>query len=212
MRLVPFKEFLPGQATLPLFQSKELNRSRMENKLHQIIEGCRRRDRVSQHALYELYHSFALSVSRRYVSSMDAAREVANDAFFRVFTKIESYDSKLPFQAWLRKVVVYSAIDHYRKYQQGLPTTDDLTGMEQLPDESAGLLEQQSSDELLAMVQQLPPAYRLAINLFAIEGYEHHEIAEMLEISVGASKSNLFKARARLRSMMQSPAPKIMTP
>ena len=181
----------------------------MENKLHQIMEGCRRRDRVSQHALYELYHGFALSVSRRYVSGMDAAREVANDAFFRVFTKIENYDSALPFQAWLRKVVVFSAIDHYRKYQQGLPPTDDLSGLEQAPDDGADQFDQLSSDELLALVQQLPPAYMLAINMFAIEGYEHHEIAEMLGISVGASKSNLFKARAKLKAMMNEPTPKI---
>lgn len=130
---------------------------------------------------------------------------------FSVFsTKIENYDSALPFQAWLRKVVVFSAIDHYRKYQQGLPPTDDLSGLEQSPNDGAELLDQFSSDELLALVQQLPPAYRwLAINLFAIEGYEHHEIAEMLGISVGASKSNLFKARAKLKAMMNEPTPKI---
>lgn len=179
-------------------------------KLDKIIEGCRRRDRVSQHALYELYHSFALSVSRRYVSSTDEAREVANDAFFKVFTKIENYDSALPFQAWLRKVVVFSAIDHYRKYQRSTLPTDDLSGMEHTADDGADLLDQFSSDELLGLVQRLPPSYRLAINMYGIEGYEHHEIAEMLGISVGTSKSNLFKARAKLKAMMNEPAPKIL--
>jgi RNA polymerase sigma-70 factor (ECF subfamily) len=173
------------------------------SRLDQIIEGCRRRERMAQHALYELYYSFALSVGRRYVSGTDAAREVVNDAFFRVFTKIENYDNALPFQAWLRKVVVFSAIDHYRKYQQGSPPTDDLTGLEHTPDDGADLLERLSSDELLGLVQLLPPAYRLAINLYGVEGYEHHEIAAMLGISVGASKSNLFKARAKLKTMMQ---------
>jgi RNA polymerase sigma-70 factor (ECF subfamily) len=173
-------------------------------KLSQIIEGCRRRDRVSQHALYELFHSFALSVSRQYVSTMDEGREVVNDAFFRVFTKIENYDSALPFQAWLRKVVVFSAIDHYRKYQRGSLPVTDLVLLEQAPADGCDLLERLSSDELLAMVQDLPPSYRLAINLFAIEGYEHHEIAKMLGISVGTSKSNLFKARAKLKELMQA--------
>ncbi len=177
-------------------------------KLNQIIEGCRRRDRVSQHALYELYYSFALSVGRRYVATTDAGREVVNDAFFRVFTKIENYDSAQPFQAWLRKVVVYSAIDHFRKYQRSNLPLDDLELAEQAADDGHDVLDWLSSDELLAHVQQLPPSYRLAINMFAIEGYEHHEIAGMLGISVGASKSNLFKARAKLKEIMQ-PTPKI---
>ncbi|MBK9017725.1 MAG: RNA polymerase sigma factor [Saprospiraceae bacterium] len=177
-------------------------------KLNQIIEGCRRSDRVSQHALYELYYSFALSVGRRYVASTDAAREVVNDAFFRVFTKIENYDSAHPFQAWLRKVVVFSAIDHYRKYQQSSLPIEELSVADQTAHDDCDVLERLSSDELLANVQQLPPSYRLAINLFAIEGYEHHEIASMLNISVGASKSNLFKARAKLKAMMHNTAPK----
>ncbi len=179
-------------------------------KLNQIIEGCRRRDRVSQHALYELYYSFALSVGRRYVATTDAGREVVNDAFFRVFTKIENYDSAQPFQAWLRKVVVYSAIDHFRKYQRSNLPLDDLTVAEQIAhDDGNDVLDKLSSDELLATVQQLPPSYRLAINMFSIEGYEHHEIAAMLGISVGTSKSNLFKARAKLKELMQQPTPKI---
>jgi RNA polymerase sigma-70 factor (ECF subfamily) len=177
-------------------------------KLSQIIEGCRRRDRVSQHALYELFYSFALSVSRQYVATTDEGREVVNDAFFRVFTKIENYDPALPFQAWLRKVVVFSAIDHYRKYQRSNLHLEELSQVEQMPSDDSDLLERLSSDELLAKVQGLPPSYRMALNLFAIEGYEHHEIAEMLGISVGASKSNLFKARAKLKELMQQPIPK----
>jgi len=177
-------------------------------KLSQIIEGCRRRDRVSQHALYELFYSFALSVSRQYVATTDAGREVVNDAFFRVFTKIENYDPTLPFQAWLRKVVVFSAIDHYRKYQRSSLPLEELSQVEQVPADGCDLLERLSSDELLAQVQRLPPSYRMALNLFAIEGYEHHEIAEMLGITVGASKSNLFKARAKLKELMQQPTPK----
>lgn len=178
-------------------------------KLSQIIEGCRRRERVSQHALYELYYSFALTVGRRYVSTLDEGREVVNDAFFRVFTKIENYDSALPFQAWLRKVVVFSAIDHYRKYQRSSLPLDDLEVAEQAADDGFDVLERLSSDELLAHVQQLPPSYRLAINMYAIEGYEHQEIAQMLGITVGTSKSNLFKARAKLKEMLEKPTPKL---
>lgn len=181
-----------------------------DTKLNQIIEGCRRRERVAQHELYGLFYTFALSVGRRYVASTEEAREVVNDAFFRVFTKIENYSPGLPFQAWLRKIVVYSAIDHFRKYQRSSLPVEDLSKVElTAAADGTDMLEQLSSDGLLALVQQLPPAYRLAVNLFAVEGYEHREIAAMLGISEGTSKSNLFKARAKLKEMVLQPAPKI---
>lgn len=172
-----------------------------ENRLATIIEACRRQDRASQKELYQLFYSFALAVAMRYTASAEEAREIVNDVFFRVFTKIDNYNSELPFKAWLNKVAVHSAIDYYRKYHHHdapISELSDTMGVE--VDNTA--FSRLSADELRALVQQLPPAYRMAINLYAIEGYNHQEIANMMGITEGTSKSNLFKARAKLKQLM----------
>ncbi|MFM9952012.1 MAG: RNA polymerase sigma factor [Saprospiraceae bacterium] len=173
-----------------------------ENRLAAIIEACRHQDRASQKELYQLFYSFALAVAMRYTASAEEAREIVNDVFFRVFTKIDNYNSELPFKAWLNKVAVHSAIDYYRKYHHAhtapMAELSDAMGVE--VDNS--VFSRLSADELRALVQQLPPAYRMAINLYAIEGYNHQEIANMMGITEGTSKSNLFKARAKLKQLM----------
>jgi RNA polymerase sigma factor (sigma-70 family) len=171
-------------------------------KLDQILEDCRRRDRVAQRLLYEHFYKYAYTVSRAYVNSDLEAREVVNDAFLRVFTKIEHYDANLPFKPWFNRVVVNSAIDYYRKYQSRISEVNELPV--NLPEGGfeATILDNLAIEDLLKLIKKLPPAYKMVLNLFAIEGFEHHEIAEKLGISEGTSKSNLFKARMRLREII----------
>lgn len=167
------------------------------------LDGCRRHDRASQAEVYRLFYRYALTVARAYAGSMDEAREVVNDAFLRAFTKIEHYDTWQPFKPWFNRVVVHAAIDHYRRYQAKQQKMSDELPLN-LPDEGrdSTILEKLSVEETILLVQKLPPAYRTVMSLYAIEGYEHQEIAELLGISEGTSKSNLFKARARLRDFM----------
>jgi len=172
-----------------------------ENRLAAIIEACRRQDRASQKELYQLFYRYTLAIAMRYTASAEEAREIVNDVFFRVFTKISNYNSELPFKAWLNKVTVHTAIDYYRKYHHHTAPIAELSDAMEVEADSnvfSGL----SADELRALVQQLPPAYRMAINLYAIEGYDHQEIANKLGITEGTSKSNLFKARAKLKQLM----------
>lgn len=176
------------------------------SRLSQILDGCRHRDRPSQKELYHIFYQYVLTVGLRYASSLEDAREIVNDTFLKIFAKIDNYDPNQAFKPWLNKIAVFTAIDYYRKHIKNEPTTDALEAVADVvcpPDIIARI----SEGELLDLVQQLPPAYRAAINLFAIEGYEHHEIADMLGISVGTSKSNLFKARARLKQLMQERVP-----
>ena len=175
----------------------------------ELLAGCRRQERVAQRRLYGQFHSLALSVCQRYARDRDQAMEAANDGFLKVFRDLGRFDdTRHPndvlgsFQGWLKRIMVHTAIDHYRanerhQHQQEL---DDAT-LNQAA-HNATPLDTLSYDELLALVQRLPPAYRTVFSLNVIDGFSHEEIAAQLHISEGTSKSNLFKARAHLRTML----------
>ena len=170
--------------------------------LNELLSGCRSNDRRSQQALYDRFYAYGMAVALPYCSDAGEAREVLNEAFLKVFTGIGRYDPSQPFTAWLRVIVVRTAINRYHQRMREpdwLELDEALLPPVELPNES---LDQLSAEELVKLTQRLPPAYRLALNLYAVEGYSHVEIAEMLGISVGASKSNLSKARMRLRQLM----------
>ncbi len=168
--------------------------------LKHIVAGCRNNDRGSQKSLYDRYYGYALAVALPYCSLETEAREVLNDAFLKVFTSIGRYDERLPFTAWLRTIVVRTAINHYHKHINDFTAHETTNGLDLSVDDD--FLSKLEAAEVLTLLQKLPPAYRLALNLFALEGHTHPEIAEILGISVGASKSNLSKARAKLKQMM----------
>lgn len=173
-----------------------------ENRLQQLLEGCRRHEHGAQKRLYRHYYQFAFHKALHYTSSMEDAREIVNDVFLKVFRKIQDFNPAHAFRPWLSVITTYTAIDYYRKHHKGAFLSDDLDAAANksiCPDVIARL----SADELHGMVQQLSHSCRSAIRLFAIEGYDHAEIAQMLDISVGTSKSNLFRARVKLKGLME---------
>ncbi len=129
--------------------------------------------------------------------------EVLNDGFLKVFTKLDQYDPRQPFKGWLRRILINSAVDHYRqevRYQQ----QEGIERVEQTAvSESADAFSQLAHEDLLALIQQLSPAYRMVFNLYVMDGFTHEEIANQLGISVGASKSNLARARENLRVLLK---------
>lgn len=171
-----------------------------DEELHQLIRGCVKQDRKCQKMLYKAFYGFSMGICLRYTKDRDEAAEVMNQGFFKVFTHIESFDATRPFKAWLGRIMMNVSIDFYRANLK-MAYTDDLENAAHLSD---GELPDRNLNynDLLAMVQQLPPAYRTVFNLFAIEGYSHEEIAEMLNINAGTSKSNLHKARLKLKKMI----------
>jgi RNA polymerase sigma factor (sigma-70 family) len=171
-----------------------------EEELHQLIEGCIKQDRKCQKMLYKAFYGFAMGICLRYANSRDDAAEVMNQGFFKVFTHIGSFDTTRPFKAWLGKIMMNVSIDFYRANLK-MAYTDDLETAEHISDNELADRNLNYND-LLAMVQQLPQAYRTVFNLFAIEGYSHEEIGEMLNINAGTSKSNLHKARQKLKQMI----------
>jgi RNA polymerase sigma factor (sigma-70 family) len=174
--------------------------------LKHLLTGCLNNDRRSQGALYERFYSYALSVALPYCAHEEEAREVVNDAFLKVFTGIGRYDPAFAFATWLRTIVVRTAINRYKSRQNELVLYDLTEGLD-IPMED-DFLSKMAVEDLLRLVQKLPPAYRMTLNLFALEGFSHAEISEMLGISVGASKSNLSRAKAKLKQMLTDYLPK----
>lgn len=171
-----------------------------EEKLQTLISGCMRHDRSSQKQLYKLFYGYAMSICLRYTADRDEAAEVMNQGFFKVFKHLGKYDNSRPFKIWLGRIMTNTAIDHYRINARAGYTED----LEKAYEVSDNILPDRrlNYNDLLSMIQRLPQSYRTVFNLFAIEGYTHEEIAGMLQISEGASKSNLHKARQKLKVMI----------
>lgn len=171
------------------------------NSIELLLEGCRRGDRLSQELLYRQFYGFAMAICTRYTQQRDEAIEVLNDSFLKVFTKSELYDPSKPFKAWLRRIIINTALDYYRHHVKHY-YHEDLDNNQQVADTHTADHDI-SYEELIGMVQQLSPAYRAVFNLYVIDGYTHEEIAEQLDISSGTSKSNLARAKEQLRKFLK---------
>lgn len=141
-----------------------------------------------------------MAICRRYALNDDDAAEVLNDGFLKVFTHIDKYDPEKPFKPWIARIITNTAIDHYRMNLK-FSAHDDVNDYEDIG-HAAAIYDQLAYKDLLILVQTLSPAYRTVFNLYAIDGYSHEEIATLLKISTGTSKSNLFKARQQLREKL----------
>ncbi|MGN7822212.1 RNA polymerase sigma factor [Chitinophaga sp. 22536] len=176
------------------------------NQIHTIISGCCDKNRGSQELLYRKFFGYALSICMRYAPNREEAIEIMNDGFLKIFQRISTFDSSRPFKAWLSKIMVNTAIDFLRSKKK-LVFTDQAEHYHELGKED-NIVEKLSYDELLMHVQSLSPAYRTVFNLYVMEGYQHHEIALLLGISQGTSKSNLFKAKKILQEKIITAAGK----
>ncbi len=168
--------------------------------LDQILEGCRKNHRASQHQLFALFYNYAMTIARRYTGDTENAEEVVNDAFFKAFTKIHLYAGNQPFRFWLRRVVINTAIDRLRAGLQDMKVTELLPGHE--TESENGIVEDMTREQILGMTDRLPTAYRTVFNLFVVDGFSHEEIAATLGISTGTSKSNLARARQHLKTIL----------
>lgn len=172
-----------------------------EIHLEVILEGCRRGDRNSQRRLYEHFYGYAMSICTRYAKNRTEAAEILNDAFFKALTRLDQYDEIQPFKGWLRRILINSAVDYHRKHH-GAPNHLELTDAQALAAEEMPLPRLSPDEDALPILRQLSPAYRLVFNLHVMEGYKHHEIAAMLGISAGTSRSNFVRAVQTLRALL----------
>lgn len=172
--------------------------------LPDLLAGCLCNRRQNQQQLYRQFYGYAMSICLRYAPTRESALEVLNDGFLNVFKRLDQYDSAQPFKDWLRQIFINSALDHYRQevhhHQQKVIERLEQTTVS----ESVEAFSQLAHEDLLALLQQLSPAYRMVFNLYVIDGFTHEEIAGQLGISVGVSKSNLSRAREDLRLLVNT--------
>lgn len=163
-------------------------------------EKCRSNDRQAQNELYQQFASKMYAVALRYAKDTAEAQDILQNGFIKVFTKTEYYQGRGSLEGWIRRVIVNTAIEHLRKNKMSFLSMDQITYH---PGISCPSLRQLDYKDLLDIIQQLPVGYRTVFNLYAIEGYAHKEIAEMLQINEGSSKSQLSRARIWLQKRIQ---------
>ena len=166
-------------------------------QLEEIIYQCKNGNGKAQTELYRLFSPKMYGVCLRYAKDSADAEDILQEGFIRVFTKIGQFESKGSFEGWMRRIMVNTALEKFRKNDRLYPV-EELSTFEtiEMVEETVSSI---TADELMQMIQELPPRYRLVFNLYAIEGYSHQEIGEMMGITEGTSKSNLSRARLILQ-------------
>lgn len=162
-----------------------------------IIEACTRNERWAQRLLYEEYYNQMLGVCLRYSNNSDSAEDILHDGFIKVFRNITKYKIGTSLPAWIRRIMVNSSIDHYRKISRR--RTENVEEARSVSFDGADAVSQCSEKEILVAIQNLSPAYRTVFNMYVIEGYAHKDIAGKLGITESTSRSNLVKARGKLK-------------
>jgi len=171
-----------------------------DTQLIELLEQCKQGVRSSQKELYRRYFSYGLTICLHYSKNREEAEEIFNDGFIKVFKKLGQFEHRSAFKSWLRQVMVRTAIDYHRKYHLKSKNFN-IIHLQQAESVENEALYNLSLDDALTLLQKLTPAYRMVFNLFVLEGYTHAEIAEVLNINIGTSKSNLAKAKKKLRTL-----------
>ncbi len=178
----------------------------LEN-LTQILTGCLRREHKYQKILYEKYYGFALKVVFRYIYRYDNAVDVVNDGFIKFFVKIDQFktgveevDTEKMLMGYLKRIMINTAIDELRKSKMAPEIGGIPDSVWEIPDSGENAEQLILYKELIVLIKELAPQYRAVFNLYVIDGYNHIEIADILKIPVGTSKSSLSRARILLQN------------
>lgn len=171
------------------------------------VRACARNSRESQKLIYSSFYGYAMAICDRYTNKQEDAVEILNDGFLKIFKEIHRYepayaDVVSSFKGWLRKIMVYTAIDHFRKNNKHHLVTSLDNAVYEVAAINENALDKISYEEIIRSVQELSPGYRTVFNLFVVEGLSHEEISHHLGISTGTSKSNLSKARRQLQKIL----------
>lgn len=169
--------------------------------IESLIEKCRAGERKAQELLYKQFASKMMGVCLRYATDRMEAEDMLQNGFIRVFQKINDYRGDGSFEGWVRRIMVHCSIEYYRKHHKLLQLVEEGDSEIEYPvnpTASANL----NAKDLMRLVQELSPSYRMVFNLYAIEGYSHKEISAMVGITEGASKSQLSRARSILKEQI----------
>lgn len=166
-----------------------------------LIKGCRKGNSASQEKLYRQFSAAMYGLCLQYASSAEDAQDILQDGFVKVFKKIDQVKDAKSFPGWIRRVIINTALERYRS-QVHLQRVDEDPSLlnDQITDD---ILDELNAEDLIKIIQELTPKYKMVFNLYAIEGYSHKEISEKLYISEGTSKSNLSRARGILQEKVK---------
>lgn len=166
----------------------------------QLVRDCVAGNKVAQRTFYDKFASKMMGVCLRYAGSRDEAQDVLQDGFIKIFNKLPDFENKGSLEGWVRRIMVNTALDQYRKNKKFLSDVDDVGFMLEKKD---FIVETMNADDLLKTIQSIPEGYRVVFNLFAIEGYSHKEIADRLGVTESTSKSQFSRARKLLRDILE---------
>ena len=167
---------------------------------NELIEGCRQKNRKAQKRLYELHAPVMFGVCMRYVKNRQDAEDVMIEGFFKVMTNIHQFKGAGSFQGWIRRIMVNESLMFLRK-QHNFRMTVEVSNIE--IKSQVTIEDELSAQDIINLLEKLPTGYRTVFNLYVLEGYKHREIAEMLEISINTSKSQLILAKKRMQSLIK---------
>lgn len=171
--------------------------------MEKLIDGCIKGKQKARKELFRQYHRILLGICLRYSRDKSEAEDMLLEGFIQIYSKIGTYSNAGSFEGWLKKVMLHTAIDYFRKnrkenFHQNIDDYNDLVS------EDIDSLKQLSAKEILGLIQTMPQGYRIVFNLFAIEGFSHKEIAEKLQVTESTSKSQVRKARFWLMKKLKN--------
>jgi RNA polymerase sigma factor (sigma-70 family) len=174
------------------------------SEIREIIKGCLAGNRRDQELLYRRHAAKLYAVCLQYSGNNEEAKDILQEGFIKIYENLANYKHEGSFEGWMRRITVNTALEKYRS-RNNLYRVDDIDQVPEMDAEPenqdyAGL----EAADLLTMIRELPPKYRMVFNLYAIEGYTHKEISEMINISEGTSKSNLSRARVILQKKVEA--------
>jgi RNA polymerase sigma-70 factor (ECF subfamily) len=184
----------------------------VEQAFMQLVDGCIAGERRSQQRVYELFYGKMMAVCLRYTKNHDQAKDILQDGFIKVFRNMDRFNRAGSFEGWIRRIMVNTAIDHFRRAKNAYLLLGEERSIEDFgdQDEEDTLQDEEGTEELdlkpadvINAMQKLTPAYRTVFNLYVFEEMTHKEIADALGINIGTSKSNLAKAKHNLRKLLK---------
>ena len=176
-----------------------------QTEVLQWVQDCRNGSVRAQHKLFRYFYSSVMAVCMRYAGSTDEAADMLNEGFLKVFSNLHKYENSGSFEAWLKRVVCNAALDYRRKFDKNV----ELVDIDDLQDSHLSdyvvneAISKISSNEIVRLIQQLPPVTRVVFNMFVFEGFSHREIAQQLDMSENTSAWHVNQARNRLKEALK---------
>ncbi len=167
-----------------------------------LINGCMQGNRRMQEELYRRFSPRMYAVCLRYASNAEEAEDILQEGFIKIFKKLDSFRGDGSFEGWIRRIFVNTAIEHFRRKRYLMPVTEKEENT--IEGKYTSVLDELGAKDIMALIQELSPGYRTVFNMYVVEGYTHKEIADMLGISEGTSKSQLSRAKVILQDMVRN--------